>query len=136
MDDPIANETWFSKTWRPAMAWQYWFVCLCDFVFFPVANAAFFGDTKSFHDWKPLTLQGGGLYHLSMGALLGVTSWQRSQEKITAMRSGGGSYTESTTTQTTVAKEPAAPTKVDIKTDNVDVKANTATTTSPSSRSD
>lgn len=32
--------------------------------------------------WIPLTLQGGGLYHLSMGAIVGVSSWSRSQEKI------------------------------------------------------
>jgi len=106
------------------MAWQYWFVCLCDFVFFPVGHAMLFADKVFFQDWKPITLQGAGLYHLSMGAVIGVTSWQRSQEKISAMKVGGGSYTESSTTQTTVQKDAVAPTKVDIKTDNVDVSTN------------
>ena len=36
--------------------------------------------------WNPLTLQGAGLYHLAMGAILGVAAWSRGQEKITAMR--------------------------------------------------
>ena len=127
VDDPT-TEPWFQKQWRPAIAWQYWFICLSDFFFFPIGHAILFGDKVNFTDWKPITLQGGGLYHLAMGTILGVTSWQRSQEKMTAMRSGGGSYTESTTTQTTVAKEPAAPTKVDIKTDNVNVKTDTTST--------
>lgn len=128
----ITEESWFQKQWRPAIAWQYWFVCLFDFIIFPILNGWYFTDDRAhFQDWHPLTLQGGGLYHLSMGAILGVTSWQRSQEKMTAIKAGGGSYTESTTTQTNVIKEPTQPTKVDIKTDNVDVK-----TSASSSRAD
>lgn len=34
--------------------------------------------------WSPLTLQGAGLFHLAMGAILGVTAWSRGQEKMTA----------------------------------------------------
>jgi hypothetical protein len=30
----------------------------------------------------PLTLQGAGLYHIAMGAVLGVAAYGRSQEKI------------------------------------------------------
>lgn len=32
--------------------------------------------------WSPLTLQGGGLFHLSMGAIVGFHVWGRTQEKI------------------------------------------------------
>jgi len=32
--------------------------------------------------WQPLTLGGGGLYHLAMGAVLGIAAWSRGQEKI------------------------------------------------------
>ena len=32
--------------------------------------------------WNPLTLQGGGLFHISMGAVLGVAAWTRGQEKL------------------------------------------------------
>jgi hypothetical protein len=30
----------------------------------------------------PLTLQGAGLYHIAMGAVLGLAAYGRSQEKI------------------------------------------------------
>ena len=32
--------------------------------------------------WNPLTLQGAGLFHLAMGAVLGIAAWSRGQEKI------------------------------------------------------
>jgi hypothetical protein len=32
--------------------------------------------------WLPITLQGGGLYHIALGAILGVAAYGRSQEKI------------------------------------------------------
>jgi hypothetical protein len=32
--------------------------------------------------WMPLTLQGAGLFHLAMGAVLGIAAWSRGQEKI------------------------------------------------------
>ena len=30
--------------------------------------------------WAPLTLQGGALFHLSFGAILGATSWNKHKE--------------------------------------------------------
>jgi len=32
--------------------------------------------------WSPLTLQGAGLFHLAMGAVLGIAAWGRTQEKV------------------------------------------------------
>jgi hypothetical protein len=40
--------------------------------------------------WKPLTLEGSGLFHVAMGAVLGVTAWTRGQEKITEISNGRG----------------------------------------------
>ena len=96
------------KNWRPMMAVQYWFICMFDFIVFPILNAIYFADTsQKFIEWHPLTLQAGGLYHLSMGAIIGVTSWQRSQEKMAIMRSDAGSYTESSRTTETVTSKDA-----------------------------
>ena len=80
-------ETWMQKRWRPMMAVQYMIVCLADFVLFPVLfTLVQFYEAQALHDafrqWAPLTLQGGGLYHLAMGAVLGVAAWSRGQEKI------------------------------------------------------
>jgi hypothetical protein len=79
----MKNETWFNNKWRPAMGWTYMITCIMDFIVFPVAwnlLQAALGQTIT--QWSPLTLQGAGLYHMAMGAVVGVTAWQRSQEKM------------------------------------------------------
>lgn len=108
------DESWLQGNWRPMMAWQYFVVCLFDFVVFPILNGAACIYTGAYHEWHPLTLQGGGLYHLAMGGIIGVTSWQRSNEKMTAFSAGsfGGSTsstsTSTTTTDTVVPSPPPA----------------------------
>lgn len=80
-NDP--KNSWFKTRWRPAAAWQYIAVCLFDFIIGPVATMFFYYYSgQTYHQWTPLTLQGGGLYHLAMGAVLGVAAWSRGQEKI------------------------------------------------------
>ena len=84
----MTNETWFNNKWRPAMGWTYMITCVMDFIVFPVAwnlLQASLGQTIT--QWSPLTLQGAGLYHMAMGAVVGVTAWQRSQEKMSGIKS-------------------------------------------------
>jgi hypothetical protein len=80
-------ETWFNRKWRPAIGWSYIATCVCDFIIFPVLwsilQAVYFGKVDE--QWQPLTLQGAGLYHMAMGAILGITAWWRSKEKIATM---------------------------------------------------
>lgn len=78
-----SDDSWLKSRWRPLVAWQYIFVCFFDFVIGPVLTMIFFYNTDgSYVQWMPLTIQGGGLYHLAMGAVLGITSWSRGQEKL------------------------------------------------------
>jgi len=78
------NEGWLNNQWRPAVGWAYLAICICDFILFPIGwsilQAAHAGSVTT--PWQPLTLQGAGLIHLSMGAIIGVTSYGRTQEKI------------------------------------------------------
>jgi len=73
-----------NSKWRPLMAFLYMVTCATDFVIFPVLwsvlQAVQGGQVTS--QWSPLTLQGAGLYHLAMGAVLGLAAYGRSQEKI------------------------------------------------------
>ena len=73
-----------NSKWRPMMAVIYMLTCLTDFVVFPVLwsvmQALYHGTVTS--QWSPLTLQGAGLYHIAMGAVLGLAAYGRSQEKI------------------------------------------------------
>jgi hypothetical protein len=39
--------------------------------------------------WQPITLQGAGLFHLSMGAIIGVAAFGRTQEKLAGANNGG-----------------------------------------------
>lgn len=81
------KEDWINKKWRPAMGWMYMAVCIFDFVLFPIMfTLVQFWEQEAandaFRQWQPLTLIGGGLFHMAMGVVLGITSWSRGQEKI------------------------------------------------------
>jgi len=83
----IADENWLQKYWRPAMAVQYFIICLFDFMAAPIGLAIYSAIRDiPYIVWHPLTLEGGGLYHISMGAILGVTAWTRGQEKIVSIQ--------------------------------------------------
>lgn len=77
------KETWIDNRWRPAMGWMYFVVCITDFILFPILQPMFqsmIGMTVT--PWKPLTLENGGLFHVAMGAIVGVTAWSRGKEKM------------------------------------------------------
>ena len=86
MDSKQQQEDWMNRKWRPAMGWMYMTVCMMDFVLFPVLwsvlQSHYNGQVTS--QWQPLTLQGAGLFHMAMGAVLGLAAWGRTQEKINA----------------------------------------------------
>jgi len=81
-DDKFGD--FINSKWRPMMSFIYMITCFTDFVLFPilwsVLQAVQGGQVTS--QWSPLTLQGAGLYHIAMGAVLGLAAYGRSQEKI------------------------------------------------------
>ena len=81
-------ENWIHHTWRPATAWVYLIICLFDFLVAPVITFYFYGrfGHSLYAQWQPITLMGSGLFHIAMGAVLGVTAWQRGEEKKTLYR--------------------------------------------------
>jgi hypothetical protein len=73
---------WLRNYWRPAMAIQYFAVCVFDFILAPVGWTALQAHLhQPLTQWTPTTLGSGGMYHLAMGAVLGVAAWSRSVEK-------------------------------------------------------
>lgn len=80
----MKHESWMDNKWRPVMGWTYMSICILDFAVFPILwsilQAYYDGQVTS--QWDPLTLKGAGLFHMAMGAILGVTAWSRGQEKI------------------------------------------------------
>ena len=83
-DSEKKKEDWMNAKWRPAMGWMYMFVCVFDFVLAPIGwtsiQALFHGGINT--QWQPLTLQGGGLFHVAMGAVIGISAYGRTKEKL------------------------------------------------------
>ena len=73
------------------MGWLYMGVCAFDFVIAPIlwslTQSVFHGAVNV--QWQPLTLQGAGLFHISMGAVLGLAAYGRTQEKLAGANNGG-----------------------------------------------
>ena len=78
------KESWLKAAWRPALAWSYVVICLFDFIIGPIIYnmLQFYNPGQDVAMWQAITLQGGGLYHLSMGAIIGISSHGRTQEKL------------------------------------------------------
>jgi hypothetical protein len=94
--DGDKKEDWMNAKWRPMMGWMYMLVCTFDFVVFPILwsliQAISHGNVAT--QWSPVTLQGAGLFHMAMGAVIGVAAFGRTQEKL------AGATTASTTVST------------------------------------
>ncbi len=74
------------QSWRPAMGWAYVIICFFDFVIFPIlwTLAQFKEKVIDLQQWVPITMSGAGMFHIAMGAVLGVAAWSRGQEKMAA----------------------------------------------------
>lgn len=110
------------------MGWMYMVVCFFDFVVAPILwsllQAVFHGGVNI--QWQPLTLQGAGLFHVAMGAVLGLAAWGRTQEKLNGANNGGialPSNVGTTYTPPAAVPQPAA--------SAVSVPTATATTVAP-----
>jgi hypothetical protein len=79
-------QSWFMSKWRPAIAWSYLFVCLFDFVGLPIIYSSVSENIDKLIDWTPYTLKGGGLYHMAMLAIVSITAYGRTQEKISMIK--------------------------------------------------
>lgn len=86
----LKKEDWMNSKWRPMMGWMYMLVCTMDMVIFPILWSLLQTMTHSpITQWNPLTLQGAGLFHIAMGAVLGIAAFGRTQEKLGGANNGG-----------------------------------------------
>ena len=71
--------------------WRDWAgvvsLCICLLAFFLAPLMWNFGLTMMDKEvqlaasrWMPLTLEGGAMFHLSFGAILGATAWRKKDE--------------------------------------------------------
>jgi hypothetical protein len=89
------STAWMQTLWRPMMGWMYMIICMLDMAIFPVLWSLLQATMHMpITQWNPLTLQGAGLFHIAMGAVLGISAFGRTQEKL------AGTAANPTTTQT------------------------------------
>jgi hypothetical protein len=89
-DSDKKKEDWMNSKWRPMMGWMYMVVCMMDMVVFPILWSLLQTLTHTqITQWQPLTLQGAGLFHIAMGAVLGIAAFGRTQEKLGGANNGG-----------------------------------------------
>jgi hypothetical protein len=117
-EQPKKQEDWMTTKWRPMMAIMYMICCLFDFALFPILfTVVQFYEVESandaFRQWVPITLQGGGLFHVAMGAVLGVSAFGRTQEKI-AGASGNSTSVPTPTLDSTPSPAPVKPVSASI----------------------
>jgi hypothetical protein len=94
--DRSKDPNWMQNLWRPMMGWMYMLICLLDMAVFPVLWSLLQATMHMpITQWNPLTLQGAGLFHIAMGAVLGISAFGRTQEKL-----AGTAANPTATTQT------------------------------------
>lgn len=107
------SDNFIQRNWRPLAAITYLLICLMDFFIMPfwcqyqnvsqsrqqsielalkfqdpAGQIAALNSLTELNVWKPITLEGAGLVHLSFGAIIGVAAWGRTKEKLEKMKIG------------------------------------------------
>jgi hypothetical protein len=101
------KEDWMNSKWRPMMGWMYMVVCMFDMILFPILWSLLQTMTHTpITQWNPLTLQGAGLFHIAMGAVLGIAAFGRTQEKMAGANNGGLQTTTPTSNFTAPSTAP------------------------------
>jgi len=104
------KEDWMNSKWRPMMGWMYMLVCTFDMIVFPILWSLLQTVTHTaITQWNPLTLQGAGLFHIAMGAVLGIAAFGRTQEKLNGANNGGAQTPAPATGFASVPAAPSAP---------------------------
>jgi len=102
------KEDWMNSKWRPMMGWMYMLVCMFDMIVFPILWSLLQTLTQTpITQWNPLTLQGAGLFHIAMGAVLGIAAFGRTQEKLNGANNGGLNTATASPPATSFTSSPA-----------------------------
>lgn len=93
------------------MGWMYMAVCVFDFIVAPILfTAVQFWETQAVNDafrqWQPISLQATGFFHIAMGAVLGISAYGRTQEKIAGVASNLPVTTSETDLDASSANKP------------------------------
>ena len=82
VEKSVETGTFMDKIWKPAFAVTYMLICLFDFIIGPVIYNVlqFLNPGQHLDMWQAVTLQGGGLFHMSAGAILGIAAFNKDKK--------------------------------------------------------
>lgn len=109
----LIKDEWYQKWWRPAVAGVYLMILILDFAVMPIiyeldrpdpasavtlalqfenpgAQVQALQTLQSQRNWSPITILGGGLFHVAMGAILAGSAITRGMEKRQRIQTFGG----------------------------------------------
>lgn len=139
----LIQDKWYQKWWRPCVAFVYLGILILDFAVMPIlyeldrpdparavtlalqfekpaAQVQALQTLQAQRNWAPITILGGGLFHVAMGAILAGAAITRGMEKRQRIQTfgsrygiGGGGMMMDNTTRTFGAYPVEQPKKVD-----------------------
>lgn len=81
------SQKFFIKYFRETAGAVYLIIVLFDFLVAPVLTAIYYAYTKQLYaEWTPLTLQGGGMFHISFATILGISSYMKGVSSVETIR--------------------------------------------------
>jgi nuclear pore complex protein Nup98-Nup96 len=87
---------------------MYMLICLLDMAVFPVLWSLLQAMMHvPITQWNPLTLQGAGVFHIAMGAVLGISAFGRTQEKLAGTAANPTATSTISTQNTNMSGVPA-----------------------------
>ena len=109
----LIEDKWYQKWWRPMVAFVYLGILILDFAVMPIiyefdrpdparavtlalqfenpgAQVQALQTLQAQRNWQPITILGGGLFHVAMGAILAGSAITRGMEKRQRIQSFGG----------------------------------------------
>ncbi len=111
----LIEDKWYQKWWRPCVAFVYLGILILDFAVMPIiyeldrpdpaaavtlalqfenpgAQVQALQTLQAQRNWQPITILGGGLFHVAMGAILAGAAITRGMEKRQRIQTFGGGY--------------------------------------------
>ena len=82
VEKSVVSGNFMDKIWKPLFAICYMLICLFDFIIGPVVYNVlqFLNPGQHLDMWQAVTLQGGGLFHMSAGAILGIAAFNKDKK--------------------------------------------------------
>jgi len=79
LEESVQNGDFMEKLWKPMTGIVYMAINVYDFILGPMIYhiLEYYNSGQSIDAYQSVTLQGGGIMHLSFGAILGISAYKK-----------------------------------------------------------